>query len=74
MSRKLDVVALSGDEYDELVANANRYLHLRNSAHFGGNESYDMRWFLPRRYDGTDLREQLDDAIDRAIENHLQKS
>jgi len=47
-----------------LREDASRYRYLRASRHFGGMQKYDLRWYLPRCFDGSDLGDQLDASID----------
>lgn len=49
------------------AVDAVRYRHLRAAATFGGRDTFDLRWYLPRFGQG-DMRERLDAAIDAAIE------
>lgn len=45
---------------------AARYRWLRKAATFGGRDTFDLRWYLPR-YGVGDSRERLDANIDEAI-------
>lgn len=59
---KLVSIELPDSEKD-----AARYRHLRESATFGGNQTVDLRWYLPRFGNGLSLEERLDACIDDAI-------
>lgn len=58
---------LTAGELKALQDDAERYRYLRKSTQFGGAKTHDLRWFLPRRFDNSELGKQLDEDIDRAI-------
>jgi len=71
-SKKAEYNRLLGyyeDDIKALKPDAERYRFLRESKHFGGMKTYDLRWFLPRKNRGDNLGVQLDKAIDAEIRN-----
>jgi len=70
MSRALDVVTLTGAEYDDLLYDAERYRFLRRKfAIVGGGDGAEFRALnLPRpTYIAPDPAAELDAAIDASV-------
>jgi len=66
MSRNIDVVTLSGDEYDALLLDAERYRFLRDEDNWGEDSGEDT-WAILGEYSGEWFDQVVDARIAKAL-------